>query len=132
MKSDAARIRLARRAAELTQAEVAAAIGVGRSAVAQWECAQGSRPSTAHLEALAKSLRCSFEWLATGRGQRELRFDSDEGAQAAVQLHVFAQDDDEERVLRTFRRLDGTDREIVLTLADSLSAKAITVRKARR
>ena len=132
LHSVSARIRLARRAASLTQVELANQLDVGRSAVAQWERADGSRPSATHLAALAQKLNCSFEWIATGRGARVLdpcKFEEGEGA---ALLRHFAQDDDEERVLTVFRGLDGADREMVLSLANSLSDKAVMRRKSGR
>lgn len=60
----AERIRRARRLAGLTQRAVAAALGVGRSAVAQWELEPGTRPCEANLRALAALLGCSRDWLA--------------------------------------------------------------------
>lgn len=130
MKSVSARVRLARRAARLTQAEVAQLLGVGRSAVAQWERTDGSRPSVSHLTALAQKLDCSFEWLATGRGGRACATGSaDGGEETAVVLRHFAHDDDEERILGVFRSLDERDREMVMSLADALAEKALTGRK---
>jgi transcriptional regulator with XRE-family HTH domain len=53
---------------------LAAAIGVGRSAVANWE-AGAKAPSTSHLQVLATTLDVSYEWLATGRGSIAVRED---------------------------------------------------------
>jgi transcriptional regulator with XRE-family HTH domain len=133
MKSVSTRIRMARCAARLTQAEVAALLGVGRSAVAQWERAAGSRPSVSHLTARAGALDCSFEWLATGRGSRNLASAAGAGADTtAVLLQNFAHDDEEERILAVFRTLDAADREMVLALADALAEKALAQRVPKR
>ena len=43
------RIRKARQASRLTQAELAGRIGVKRSAVTQWEQVDGTTPSIRHL-----------------------------------------------------------------------------------
>jgi HTH-type transcriptional regulator/antitoxin HipB len=52
-------IRAARRRAGLSQAELAAALGVRQSSVSQWE--RGStRPSTDHLLALTSVLHCTL------------------------------------------------------------------------
>lgn len=128
MKSVSTRLRLARRAAQLTQAEVASLLGVGRSAVAQWERTDGSRPSVGHLAALAQKLDCSFEWLATGRGGRACATASS-GEETAVVLRPFARDDDEDQILAVFRNLDERDREMVLGLANALADKALSGRK---
>jgi HTH-type transcriptional regulator / antitoxin HipB len=62
-------IRAARRRAGLSQAELAAALGVRQSSVSQWE--RGStRPSTGHLLALTSILRTTlldFSAVAAGR-----------------------------------------------------------------
>lgn len=66
----ATRIRQARWMALLTQVQLANAVGVNRSAVAQWEReSAGTHPSVANLSAIATATRVSFEWLATGRGE---------------------------------------------------------------
>jgi transcriptional regulator with XRE-family HTH domain len=70
VRSPFIRIRSARLASGLSQSELAAAIGVSRSAVAQWEREPGSLPSTARYVELAGALGVNFDWLATGRGKR--------------------------------------------------------------
>ena len=63
----AQRIRLARRTAGLSQAQLALELGVQRSAVSHWEAHRG-KPSMNHLRQLALLTGVQFEWLATGRG----------------------------------------------------------------
>ncbi len=63
------RIREARRLAGLTQEMLAAELGISRSAVAQWEMAEGTAPSVENLIALARRSGLHFEYLATGRGE---------------------------------------------------------------
>lgn len=63
------RIREARRRSNLTQEQLAGDIGVSRSAVAQWEMADGTAPSVENLIALAQRSGLCFEYLATGRGE---------------------------------------------------------------
>lgn len=120
VKSAASRIRLARRAAGLTQNDLARDLQVSRSAVAQWERSEGSNPAASNLEKLAVTLACSFEWLATGRGTRNA---NDNAESAAVVLRHFAKDDAEEHLLAVFRELDGLDRKAVISLADTLSMR---------
>ena len=61
------RISFARKRMRLSQAQLAASLGVSRGACGQWE--QGvSRPSSNNMEELARITEVSFEWLATGRG----------------------------------------------------------------
>lgn len=72
LSSMAVRIRRSRSRslASMTQGELAHAVGVNRSAVAQWEREHGgTHPSVAHLAAIALATKVTFEWLATGRGQ---------------------------------------------------------------
>ena len=66
------RMRLARRHAGLSQAALAKAVGVQRSAVSHWEAALGKSPSAAHLREAALATGVQFEWLATGRGRMNL------------------------------------------------------------
>lgn len=65
------RIREARSLTGLTQEALAAELGISRSAVAQWEMAEGTAPSVENLIALAQRSGLSFEYLATGRGERQ-------------------------------------------------------------
>lgn len=64
------RIRQARKDRGYTQAELAAAVGITRGACGQWERGY-TTPSVDHLVRIAVTLTIRFEWLATGRGDRE-------------------------------------------------------------
>lgn len=101
------RIRHARRLAALTQATLAKAVGVGPSAVAQWELPIGTAPTIEHLIEIAVLSGVAFEWLATGRGPVTL------GAQEipAVDPTSFATDQIEDRLLNAFRRVPRRRRE---------------------
>ena len=78
------RIRLARRHGGLSQAALAAAVGVQRSAVSHWEASPGKTPSASHLRQLALVTGVQFEWLATGRGKMTL------SAEVALDLRLLA------------------------------------------
>lgn len=68
--SIARRIREAREARGRSQSSLAAAVGVTRGACGHWE--KGATvPSVAHLAQVAAVLDVRFEWLATGRGERD-------------------------------------------------------------
>lgn len=124
MKSTDSRIRLARRASGLTQSELARQLMVSRSAVAQWERTDGSSPAASNLEKLAVTLACSFEWLATGRGSRHAVGKRPSQSEAtAVVLRHFARDDAEEHLLVVFRKLDGSDQNLVRSIADLLKTR---------
>jgi transcriptional regulator with XRE-family HTH domain len=107
MSSMPVRVRRARTAAGFSQAELARRVGVERSAVTQWERAQGTTPSVAHLAKIAIETSVCFEWLATGRGPSS----PEPGAfDAGVMLDDFVRDALESRALSALRRL-GTRRK---------------------
>ena len=132
-KQIALRIRSARQAARLTQTELAARLGLSRSAVAQWESTTGSMPSTASFAGIAAALACNFEWLATGQGPRmpgrSQMPDARGDASPAVDVRYFARNDDEERLMEAFRALDDFDRTTVITLVETLSARPVRLRR---
>jgi transcriptional regulator with XRE-family HTH domain len=101
------RIRHARRLAGLTQARLAEAIGVGASAVAQWELPNGTSPTSEHMERIATVCGVSFEWLATGRGLAVSGVEET----PAVAASEFAADEFEDRLLIAFRRISRKKRE---------------------
>ncbi|MFD3563465.1 helix-turn-helix domain-containing protein [Streptomyces sp. NPDC058686] len=68
---DGARVRAERRAADLTQGELAELIGVGRGAVAKWETAK-TVPEPHKLPALAKALGGSLDELFPRDGAPDL------------------------------------------------------------
>jgi transcriptional regulator with XRE-family HTH domain len=132
-KSIALRIRSARQAVRLTQAQLSTMLNLSRSAIAQWESASGSTPSTTHFAALAAALGCSFEWLATGMGPRHANrrpnaVTEDNGESAVVRRH-FARSDEEEQLIEAFRELDAFDRAAIVVLAENLSARPLRLRK---
>lgn len=101
------RIRHARRLARLTQAKLAESIGVGASAVAQWELPSGTSPTVEHLDRIASVCRVSFEWLATGRGNAVRGVEET----LAVDTSEMAADEFEDRLLIAFRRVARRKRE---------------------
>lgn len=101
------RIRHARRLAKLSQAALAGRVGVGPSAVAQWESPKGTSPTVDHLVRVANATGVVFEWLATGRGGSTVV-----GTDIpAVELSMYPTDMLEERLLLAFRRLALKKRE---------------------
>ncbi|HLU13219.1 MAG TPA: helix-turn-helix transcriptional regulator [Arenimonas sp.] len=117
------RIRQARLGASMSQSELAFAVGVARSAVAQWERRDGARPTTEHLSKIALATSVSFEWLATGRGQRWLGGDPS-GETPAVILNFYAQCGLEERLLLAFRSLPNPKQEPLVDFVEALTARA--------
>lgn len=63
------RLKTARRDAGLTQADLAAALDVSQPTVNRWEASE-SEPARVQIEALARALKVTPEWLAFGRGGR--------------------------------------------------------------
>lgn len=128
MKDSCNRIRQARRRAGLTQPALAEKVGVHRSAVAQWECAAGSHPTTEHLAMIALATSSSFEWLCTGRGRSSYLSDIMGGEETpAVLLEHSAQSEIEVRVLVAMRRLDFDATVAVVEMTEALAKS----RKAR-
>ena len=71
MKSIATRIKEVRKLRNLSQKELADKINVTDSAISQYETSQ-TEPTIRNLSSIAIALDCSFEWLATGRGEKEI------------------------------------------------------------
>jgi transcriptional regulator with XRE-family HTH domain len=61
------RIKLARKAAKLSQADVAARLGITASAISQWENGAVVNVRPANLLALCEALQVRAEWLVTGK-----------------------------------------------------------------
>ena len=120
MQSMATRIRRARMGARMTQTDLATVVGVQRSAVAQWESAEGTSPSTGHLAEIAIKTNVNFEWLATGRGPSQL----DQGAivEAAIMADI-AENELEIRMLELMRRLPRRKQEMACEMIELLGNK---------
>jgi transcriptional regulator with XRE-family HTH domain len=117
MLSMSSRIRQARSAAKLSQTQLATLTGVKRSAVAQWERTECTTPSVEHLAQIAISTGVHFEWLATGRGPAlpgEQEFD------LAADIHDFAQDETESRILGYVRRMSQRKRQLACMILEAL------------
>lgn len=100
------RIRRARRLANVSQASLASRVGVGSSAVAQWELAHGTTPTVDHLAAIACCCAVRFERLATGRG--EIRDPAP--VKHPVDVLVLAETDTEAALLLAIRRMSEARR----------------------
>ncbi len=100
------RIREARQAAGMTQSVLAAAIGVSRSAVAQWETDRSGQVGT-NLLRVASALGVTAQHLLTGDGGQDSGPQADTGDELAL-LHLY-------------RGLGGSDRQVLLRLAVRLS-----------
>ena len=96
------RIRHTRARSRMSQSELAARVGVQRSAVAQWESRSGTRPSMDHLMTIAVATNVSLEWLGTGRGTLVI---DRETAHPAVNMTDYIQDAVEAKCLESIRKL---------------------------
>lgn len=114
------RIRMARRLAQLSQTQLAQAVGVQRSAVSHWESPTGKSPSVANLRQVAVVTGTQFEWLATGRGpmtlSREVELESVATADA-----LLVEDPLEFRLVRAFREAPLRARMALLEVVETLA-----------
>lgn len=108
----------ARQMAGLSQAQVAKELGIARSAVAQWERG-GTYPNIRNLAEAAKLLRVRFEWLATGRGVRDLA--PNQATSKAPAQACDPRTPEEKAVISLLRRMPGTRRDLVQAIIHSLT-----------
>lgn len=118
MRDMSTRILRARRLAKLTQVDLAAANGVHRSAVAQWERHDGTSPSVRHLEQIAIATGVAFEWLATGRGAMRR---SEQSQDAVIDMSDVAQSETESRLLHCARQLSPKQQKIACGILELLA-----------
>lgn len=114
------RIRQARQASRLTQAELAGRIGVKRSAVTQWEQIGGTTPSIRHLIEIAEYTGVHLEWLALGRGPERMATGADASAGGTHDAQLV--DEEERMLLARFRRLSLSKRRNLLDMLDTLGS----------
>jgi transcriptional regulator with XRE-family HTH domain len=114
------RVRQARRRSCMSQSDLGTAIGVNRSAVAQWESRDGSRPTSENLSRIAVITSVQFEWLATGRG-RMLPEGQDESEVSALMLRIHAHDEVEERILTALRKLEYWQSVVIADMVEAFS-----------
>ena len=115
------RIRLARRHAGLSQAALAEAVGVQRSAVSHWEAVQGKSPSMTNLRRVATVTGVQFEWLATGRGRMALSPDEALDGVSAVDA-TMVDEPLELRMLAAFRTLAARSQAPLVELMEQMAA----------
>ena len=114
------RIRLARRHAGLSQAALAEAVGVQRSAVSHWEAVQGKSPSMTNLRRVATVTGVQFEWIATGRGRMSLSADEALDGVSAVDA-AMVDEPLELRMLAAFRSLPARSQAPLVELMEQMA-----------
>ena len=132
MKTATNRVRQARRHADLSQQQLATAVGVHRSAVAQWEQPGGSHPTVENLSRVAAVTRVHFEWLATGRGRMKFVSDLIPEETPALLLDYSAQSETEAKALVALRHLDVPSALAVVEMLEALAKTQRLKLKRRR
>lgn len=125
------RIRLARRAAGMSQNQLAQAVGVQRSAVSHWEAPLGKNPSVSHLREIALVAGTQFEWLATGRGEMPLSKDMQLDSIATAEA-LLVEDPLEFRLVEAFRAAPLRTRLSLLEVMEELAAQRVGRTNGRR
>ena len=120
MQGPHSRIRLARRYLNISQSQLALAIGVQRSAVSHWESSQGKNPTLSNLRKIAETMAVHFEWLATGRGPMSL---SEEFASECVPTAhaLLVEDEVEMRMIQALRSTSLANRLALVEFAEQLA-----------
>jgi transcriptional regulator with XRE-family HTH domain len=115
----ASRIREARRAAGLSQSQLADLMKVTRSACSQWEVEGGTAPRGHRFERLAAILNVTVEWLATGEGDPQKGFGTgdDSGGYRGMLT------EDERTLLERFAMLGDDGQQALLALLSRLSRR---------
>lgn len=117
------RIRRARAMAALSQQQLAAFLGIHRSAVAQWESQRGAYPTVANTIKLAIATGVSIEWLATGRGPMDFAGADQTGASAFPDAapRLLPQADVEARAILSLRKLE---QHLVVAIVEMIESMA--------
>lgn len=116
------RIRRARKLAGMSQKQVAEALGVQRSTVANWESVGEITPGADRLHRLASACNVSFEWLATGRG--EMGLPGHVHDMPAVENLLVLEDLREIRLVLAWRSAPGKVKVNLLELAEMHASPA--------
>ena len=106
------RIRQVRRERGWTQDELANAVGVSRSAVAQWETGRAGQVTT-NLTRIAEALEIGVEYIMYGDDKRVPAEARGGDELALLRLYRDCSPEDRQLLLRTARRLVGTPRHEV-------------------
>lgn len=109
------RIAERRQALTLSQADLAAEVGVAAPTVSRWE-AETSTVKSRHLQALARALRCAESWLLSGEAPV-----APPSSMEAWRQYLEILPDDVREVLGRWQGLSPADRRLVRDLLRRLS-----------
>ncbi len=122
------RIRVARKQAGLSQADVAKALRLSSSAVSQWEQGLSKNIRLSHFFALARLLRQDPQWLATGQVFPRAR----EPVVMSPTPDSPSLTSEEKALLHQIRRLPGTLRKTLLKFLRALGDASVSPDKPGR
>lgn len=111
-----ARIREAREQVGFSQAQLARALGITRSACSQWEASDGTAPRRERLEQIARLLGVSYEWLATGRSTVE------PGVLESSPGYASSLTAEQREMLELYQRMSPASRRTLLDFLRTLQA----------
>jgi transcriptional regulator with XRE-family HTH domain len=106
------RIREARKSAKMTQAQLAAKVGMKQGTLSELET--GESDGTTLVASFAAALGVNALWLETGKGPK-----ASDHAQRIKDAHMILAYEDEEGLLDLFRRTDDRGRFEIIQLAIS-------------
>jgi transcriptional regulator with XRE-family HTH domain len=102
------RVRLAREAAGLTQAQLAKACGIAQPSVHDLESGRTKNPRSSSLLKIANALGQTPEWLVNGTGELS----------SAPASEIISPD--EEGFLQCFRKLSAVEKKVVVRMIRAL------------
>lgn len=117
-------MKLARRHVGFSQTQLAAAVGVQRSAVCHWESSDGKNPTLGHMRRIAEVTGVQFEWLATGRGRMLLTDEIRQESVAAAHA-LLIEDTLEMRLIDAFRSVTVESRLTLVEISEQLAAQRV-------
>jgi len=125
------RILIGRKFAGMSQQQLAQALDVRRSTVANWESADNVIPGVDRLRQLASAFNFCFEWLVTGRGEMSMANHIHDVP--AVKNLLVLEDPGEIRLVLAWRSAPARIRPVVLEIMKLRApTKRQTVRKGAR
>lgn len=121
------RVRRGRKLAGMSQKQLAQALGVQRSTVANWESIDDITPGADRLRRLASACNVSFEWLATGRGEMSLPGHIHEVP--AVENLLVLEEPREIRLVLAWRNAPARIKQLIVEMAESHAPAARRVQQ---